>query len=136
MTRETAQRFGQMGIEKPRDLIFTLPYGVIDRRRRDSIRDVQAPATVTVEVEVGLHFPSRKKGGPYRVNVQDKSTTFQLVFFHAREDWLKKQLPTGQRRLVSGKIEIFDGVAQMVHPDHLLPVGERPRFRSTNRSTR
>ncbi len=121
---KTAQHFAQMGIEKPRDLIFTLPYGVIDRRRRDSIRDVQAPATVTVEVEVGLHFPSRKKGGPYRVNVQDKSTTFQLVFFHAREDWLKKQLPTGQRRLVSGKIEIFDGVAQMVHPDHILPVGE------------
>ncbi len=119
---KTAQHFAQMGVEKPRDLIFTLPHSVVDRRRRDSIREVQAPATVTVEVEVGLHFPARKKGGPTRVNVQDAATTFQLVFFHARDDWLNKQLPTGQRRLVSGKIEIFDGVAQMVHPDHILPV--------------
>ena len=121
---KTAQHFAQMGVEKPRDLVFTLPHSVVDRRKRDSIRDVQAPATVTVEVEVGLHFPAHRKGGPYRVNVQDASTTFQLVFFHAREDWLKKQLPTGQRRLISGRIEIFDGVAQMVHPDHILPVDE------------
>ncbi len=121
---KTAQHFAQMGVEKPRDLIFTLPYSVVDRRRRASIREVQAPATVTVEVEVGLHFPARKKGGPTRVNVQDAATTFQLVFFHARNDWLNKQLPTGQRRLISGKVEIFDGVAQMVHPDHILPVGE------------
>jgi len=54
------------------------------------------------------------------VTVEDAKTTFQLVFFHAREDWLKKQLPTGQRRLISGKLEIFDGVAQIVHPDHML----------------
>ncbi len=121
---KTAQHFAQMGVEKPRDLVFTLPHSVVDRRRKSSIREVQAPATVTVEVEVGLHFPARKKGGPYRVNVQDAATTFQLVFFHARDDWLKKQLPTGQRRLLSGKIEIFDGVAQMVHPDHILPVDE------------
>ncbi len=121
---KTAQHFAQMSVEKPRDLVFTLPYSVVDRRRRASIREVTAPATATVEVEVGLHFPARKKGGPYRVNVQDAAMTFQLVFFHAREDWLKKQLPTGQRRLVSGKVEIFDGVAQMVHPDHILSVGE------------
>ena len=128
---KTAKHFAQMDVEKPRDLLLTLPHSVVDRRRKDSIRDVQAPATVTVDVEVGLHFPSRRKGGPYRVNVQDAATTFQLVFFHAREDWLKKQLPTGQRRTVSGKVEIFDGVAQMVHPDHILApeeAGEIPDF--------
>jgi len=33
---------------------------------------------------------------------------------------LEKQLPTGQRRIVSGKVELFDGIGQMVHPDHIL----------------
>jgi ATP-dependent DNA helicase RecG len=79
---------------------------------------------VTVEVEVGAHVPPRRKGGPARVFVRDAATEFQLVFFHARGDFLQKQLPTGQRRLVSGKIEIFDGLAQMVHPDHILRPGE------------
>ncbi|MEY3959912.1 MAG: hypothetical protein RIR14_566, partial [Pseudomonadota bacterium] len=45
---------------------------------------------------------------------------FQLVFFHARGDYLQKLLPTGQRRLVSGRVELFDGIAQIVHPDHVL----------------
>ena len=33
-------------------------------------------------------------------------------------------LPAGQRRVVSGRVEIFDGIAQMVHPDHILRPGE------------
>ena len=41
-----------MGVDKPRDLLFTLPHSGIDRAVRGSIRDVVAPATVTVEVEV------------------------------------------------------------------------------------
>ena len=121
---KTAKALAQIDIARPRDLIFTLPHSGVDRRRRASIREVQAPAMVTVEVEVGKHFPARQKGRPYRVTVQDSKTTFQLVFFHAREDWLKKQLPTGQQRLISGKLEIFDGVAQIVHPDHMVRIEE------------
>ncbi|MGB3178635.1 MAG: ATP-dependent DNA helicase RecG [Albidovulum sp.] len=117
---KTAKHFAQMGVERPRDLLFTLPYAGVDRRLRGSIRDIVAPATVTVEVEVGAHVPARRKGGPARVFVQDAQTEFQLVFFHAHADYLQKQLPTGQRRVVSGKLELFDGMAQMVHPDHIL----------------
>jgi len=126
-----AENFANMAINKPCDLIFTLPLSGIDRQRRTSVKEVQPPITVTVEVEIGLHFPPKQKGRPYRINVQDTKETFQLVFFHAREDWLKKQLPTGQRRLVSGKLEIFDGVVQMVHPDHILRLedaGDMPEF--------
>jgi RecG-like helicase len=108
------------GIEKPRDMLFTLPYAGVDRQRRASIREVVAPAVVTVAVTVGQHQPNAVKGRPYRVTVEDAQTAFQLVFFHARADFLRKQLPTGQRRIVSGKIELFDGMAQMVHPDHIL----------------
>ncbi len=119
---KTAVTLGAVHIEKPRDMLFTLPHAGIDRQLRPSIRNVQAPATVTVEVEVGKHTPNAVKGRPYRVTVEDAETSFQLVFFHARGDWLKKQLPTGQRRIISGKIELFDGIAQMVHPDHIASV--------------
>ena len=121
---KAARAFAQMGVEKPRDLLFTLPHSGTDRRLRASIREVVPPATVTVAVEVGPHVPPRRRGGPARVHVRDGATEFQLVFFHAKGDWLQKQLPTGQRRIVSGKIEIFDGIAQMVHPDHILPPEE------------
>ena len=73
----------------------------------------------------------RTKGRPYRITVQDEALEFQLVFFHARGDYLQKLLPTGQKRLVSGKVEVFDGIAQMVHPDHVLRIedaGDLPAF--------
>jgi ATP-dependent DNA helicase RecG len=121
---KTAQHFTQLGVERPRDLIFMLPYAGIDRRLKNSVRDVVPPAMVTVEVEIGAHVPARRKGGPARVFVRDAELEFQLVFFHAKADYLQKQLPTGQRRVISGKIEIFDGIAQMVHPDHILRLEE------------
>ncbi len=121
---KTVKALAPLGVERPKDFLFLLPHSGVDRARRASIRDVVAPATVTVEVEVGLHIPPRQKGRPYRINVHDAAAEFQLVFFHARTEYLRALLPTGQRRVVSGKIEIFDGVGQMVHPDHVLLVEE------------
>ncbi|WP_151719263.1 ATP-dependent DNA helicase RecG [Gemmobacter serpentinus] len=128
---KTAKAMAGLGVERPRDLLFVLPHSVVDRRRRASLREVMLPAIATVEVEVGAHLPPRTRGRPYRINVQDAETDFQLVFFHARGDYLMKLLPPGTRRLVSGKVEFFDGMAQMVHPDHVLPpdeAGDLPQF--------
>ena len=119
---KTAQILETVGVTRPRDMLMTLPQSGVDRGQRATIRDVIAPAVVTVEVTIGEHMAPRTRGRPYRVQVTDSETSFQLVFFHARGDYLAKQLPTGQRRIVSGKIEVFDNVAQMVHPDHMLRV--------------
>jgi ATP-dependent DNA helicase RecG len=121
---KTAQIFETAGITKPRDLLFTLPLSGVDRHRRASIREVVAPAVATVAVTIGEHYPPTTRGRPYRVNVSDEQTSFQLVYFHARGDYLQKLLPTGQKRVVSGKIEIFDSIAQMVHPDHVVTLDE------------
>ncbi|MFV0358561.1 ATP-dependent DNA helicase RecG [Tropicimonas sp.] len=128
---KTAGHLAQTEILRPRDLLFTLPYSGIDRRRVGTIRGLELPDTATVEVTVGAHRPAQRKGGPYRITVEDAGTSFQLVFFHARPDYLQRQLPTGQRRVVSGRIEFFDGIAQMVHPDHILrpeAAGDIPAF--------
>ncbi|MEH7826675.1 ATP-dependent DNA helicase RecG [Gemmobacter denitrificans] len=128
---KTARAMAGLGVEKPKDLLFLLPHSGIDRRRRASLRDAQLPGVATVEVMVGNHLPPRQKGRPYRINVRDAELDFQLVYFHARGDYLTKLLPTGQRRLVSGKVELFDGLAQMVHPDHVLrpeEAAEMPEF--------
>ncbi|PRY26659.1 ATP-dependent DNA helicase RecG [Aliiruegeria haliotis] len=117
---KTARHLEQIEIEKPRDLLFTLPQSGVDRRLVPSVRALTPPCTATLEVLVGQHRPASRRGGPYRVTVRDAEADLQLVFFHAHPDYLQKQLPTGQRRLVSGRVEVFDGVAQMVHPDYIL----------------
>jgi ATP-dependent DNA helicase RecG len=128
---KTARALEGLGVTRPKDLLFLLPHSGVDRARRDSVRDVVPPTILTVEVEVGAHFPPRTKGKPYRVMVRDAQLEWALVFFHARGDYLQKLLPTGQRRIVSGRIELFDGIAQMVHPDHVLrgeEAGDLPAY--------
>ena len=128
---KTVQNLAALEVTRPRDLIFTLPWTGVDRRKRATVQGAEIPGVVTVEVVVGQHRAPARRGGAYRVTVEDAATSFQLVFFHARDDYLRRILPTGARRIVSGKVELFDGVAQMVHPDHvLLPeeAGEIPDF--------
>lgn len=128
---KTAQNLEQLHVTKPRDLLFTLPYAGIDRRRCDTVRGADFPATLTVAVTIGQHRKPASKGGAYRIHVEDAETSFQLVYFHARGDYLQKLLPTGGRRIISGKIELFDGIAQMVHPDHVVSEADEteiPRF--------
>ncbi len=121
---KTAKLLSGLGIERPRDLALHLPYALVDRRRRDTIRGAVPPCTLTVAVTVGAHRPAPRKSGPYRVHVEDAQADFQLIFFHARSDYLQRLLPVGARRVVSGRLELFDGMAQMVHPDHILPEDE------------
>ena len=116
---KAAKAFEALAVTRPKDLLFLLPHSGIDRARKASVRDVTPPCTITVEVEIGSHFPPKGRG-PYRVMVRDAALEFQLVFFHARAEYLTKLLPTGQRRLISGRVELFDGIAQMAHPDHVL----------------
>ncbi len=37
----------------------------------------------------------------------------------------KKLLPPGEVRVVSGKVEIYQGEVQMTHPDHVVPLDQR-----------
>ncbi|SFR03914.1 ATP-dependent DNA helicase RecG [Poseidonocella sedimentorum] len=121
---KSAAHLGALGIEKPRDLIYHLPYSGIDRQRRETVQGAPIPGVVTVEVEVTRHRPPSQKGRPYRIDVADAQTHFQLVYFQARGSYLTKLLPQGARRIVSGKVELFDGIAQMVHPDFVVPIEE------------
>ncbi|WP_138934023.1 ATP-dependent DNA helicase RecG [Roseovarius arcticus] len=121
---KSAKLMAALHVEKPVDLVFTLPASGIDRRKRASVLGADLPGVVTVEVTVGQHWAPARRGGAYRVTVEDAQTSFQIVFFRAHDEYLRRMLPTGERRIVSGKVELFDGVAQMVHPDHMLPVEE------------
>lgn len=120
---KTAKLLEKLEITAPAHLLLTLPVSGVDRRLRASIRDAVLPGIVTVEVEIGLHQPPSGRGRPYRIHVRDAATEFLLVFFRPREDWLRQNFPQGARRVVSGRVEFFDGIGQMVHPDHVIEPG-------------
>jgi ATP-dependent DNA helicase RecG len=103
------------------DLLFHLPTGSIDRRFRPKLSEAEPGTLVTVEVEVEEHrAPPRGRRGPYRVTTTDGTGWLTLIFFHGNDAYLQRELPIGARRWVSGKLEMYDGMLQMVHPDRIL----------------
>src|SRR5665647_191065 len=106
------------GREAPRaiDLLLHLPSGVIDRRARPKLNEVQPGQVVTVAVTVEEHRapPPHRARAPYRIIASDDTGTLTLTFFNARKDYLEKLLPVGETRYVSGTAEFYDGMLQMV----------------------
>ncbi|MDA9543450.1 ATP-dependent DNA helicase RecG [Bradyrhizobium sp. CCBAU 45321] len=110
--------------ETPRlvDLLLHLPSQVIDRRARPKIRDAAVGTMVTLEVTVDRHRPPppRNSRAPYLVYASDDTGDVVLTFFRAKPGYVEKLLPVGEKRYVSGTLQMYDGIPQIVHPDRVL----------------
>ncbi|MDP3694252.1 DEAD/DEAH box helicase, partial [Bradyrhizobium sp.] len=110
--------------ETPRlvDLLLHLPASVIDRRARPKIRDAAQGTVVTLEVTVDRHRPPppRNARAPFLVYASDDTGDLVLTFFRAKPGYVEKLLPVGAKRYVSGTLQMYDGVPQIVHPDRVV----------------
>ncbi|MGQ0741248.1 MAG: ATP-dependent DNA helicase RecG [Alphaproteobacteria bacterium] len=107
------------------DLVFHLPSGLIDRRYQPKLNAAQPArvATVTVNV-ISHHPPPRGRRLPYKVICTDESGAMEVVFFNAHEDHIRRSLPVGAKRILSGRIDVYGGRIQMPHPDFIAAVEE------------
>lgn len=114
-------------IEGPRvaDLLFHLPVDFIDRRFSPTISAAPNGSIATITITVGKHAAPPRRSMPYRVQARDDTGVMSLVFFHANKGWVEKQLPEGEQRVISGKVEYYQGNPQMVHPDAIGKIEER-----------
>src|SRR6266567_5833236 len=109
--------------ETPRlvDLLLHLPTSVIDRRARPKIRDAAVGTMVTLEVTVDRHRPPpRNSRAPYLVYASDDTGDVVLTYFRSLPGYVEKLLPVGSKRYVSGTLQMYDGMPQMVHPDRVV----------------
>ena len=112
------------------DLIWHLPSGIIDRRYAPKIGEAEPGRIATITVEVGQHRPAKTRRLPYKVVCSDATGFMTLVFFHAREDYLRRILPEGEIRVVSGTVEKFGNELQMAHPDHVGKLEELEKLQA------
>src|SRR6185437_3085601 len=104
------------------DLLFHLPPSVIDRRARPKIRDAVPGTVVTLEVTVDRHRPAPpgRSRAPHLVYASDETGDVVLTYFRAQPGYVEKLLPVGAKRYVSGTLQMFDGMPQIVHPDRVV----------------
>ncbi len=107
------------------DLLWHLPSGLIDRRYSPLLREAVAGRICTLQVKIIEHITPKTKKQPYRVVVEEVNPQatipelLTLIFFKAYPASLVKNLPVGEERVISGKLENFNGNWQMSHPDYI-----------------
>ncbi len=112
------------GVPEPRvlDLLWHLPSGVIDRRAEPTVADAVPGSIATLKVRVLKHKapPRGNTRAPYKVQTEDDTGRLELVFFHAERKFIERQLPVGETRYVSGRVERYADALQMSHPDYIV----------------
>ncbi|GAA0197015.1 ATP-dependent DNA helicase RecG [Actinomadura yumaensis] len=103
-----------------RDLVFLSPSGVIVRRPMEAATAVDGEVGIFEIVIDRLFIPSRP-GAPLKVRASDATGFVHLVWFGGSPQHIDRLLPRGETRLVSGKVERFNGEVQIVHPDIVTP---------------
>ena len=113
------------------DLLWHLPTSIVDRRFSPKIAEAPDGVIATLEIRVDQHQPPPpgNRRAPYKVVCSDSSGFLTLTFFHAKGDYLMRQLPPGETRVISGKVEHYGHEIQITHPDHIAPVEEIEQVR-------
>jgi ATP-dependent DNA helicase RecG len=101
------------------DLAWHLPSGLVTRQKVSVLTPDLIDQNVIVTLRIDHHQPSRNRRVPYRIQCHAGESPLTLTYFNGRESYLRQQLPEGQERIVSGKLEEYGGNYQITHPDHI-----------------
>jgi len=113
-----AKPLDRLGLHRVVDVAFHLPTGFIDRVPRDELDMADAGRTIAITVTPVDYRTSSSPRGPTRVHATDaKGNYVSLIYFGGSTGWVKKLLPLGEARRISGKLEMYGQELQIVHPD-------------------
>jgi len=112
-----ARRLERLDIVRVRDLLFHFPFGWRFTRPLPSLADAAEGQRVAVPVTILSHETARGRG-PARVVADDASGVgLCLAYFGPHANHLAARFPVGGSFTVTGRLELFSGRWQMVHPE-------------------
>ncbi|MDZ7281640.1 ATP-dependent DNA helicase RecG [Sphingomonas sanguinis] len=113
-----AKPLERLRIARVVDVAFHLPTGHIDRFPRDELMVSDAGRVIAIPLTVKEHRTSSSPRGPTRVRAEDAAgNSVALVYFGGNSGWVKKLLPIGETKVVSGRLDLYGQDLQIVHPD-------------------
>jgi ATP-dependent DNA helicase RecG len=119
-----AKPLDRLGLSRVVDVAFHLPSGWVDRLPRETLDAADAGRIIAITL-TPVDYRLSAGRGPTRVQAQDAAgNVVSLVYFGGNSGWVKKLLPLGEPRRVSGKLETYGQSLQIVHPDQVLPLEE------------
>ncbi|MDC1355303.1 ATP-dependent DNA helicase RecG [Flavobacteriaceae bacterium] len=108
----------ELGISTYQDLINLFPNRYIDRTRFYKIAQLQ-PSKAEVQIVgqiTGFKELGQKRAKRLVATFRDETGFIELVWFRGHK-WLREQLKTHTDYVIFGKLNLFNGVFSMPHPD-------------------
>ena len=102
------------------DLLWHFPNNIVNRSYQPKISNAIPGSICTLKVKIVEHVIPKQKSKPYRVVAEDETGQIVLTFFKAYPESLKRNFPINSFRIISGKVEKFNNLLQMSHPDYVV----------------
>jgi len=127
---QVAKLLKRLDLTRVVDLLYHLPTGAIERIQAPAASAALLGRNVILELTPFDSRENRSGRGPTRIFASDSDgNTISLVYFN-NPGWAKRQLPRGEKRIVSGKLEAYGDEWQMIHPEVAEPgKGPTPQLR-------
>jgi ATP-dependent DNA helicase RecG len=123
---QVAKLLKKLGVTRVVDLAYHLPTGAIERVRASAASEALLGRNVILELTPFDTRESRSGRGPMRVFAEDAAgNSISLIYFN-NPGWAKRQLPLGETRVVSGKLEAYGDEWQIIHPE-VADLGKGPQ---------
>jgi ATP-dependent DNA helicase RecG len=118
-----ARPLHRLALNRVVDILFHLPVSWIDRKRVAALDEADVGRTITVALTARDYRQSGGRG-PFRIFAEDGAGNYATLTYFNNPGWGKKQLPLGETRIVSGKLDRYGQELQIVHPDYALKPAE------------
>ncbi len=113
-----AKALARLDLTRLVDLLFYLPTGAIERVRAPAASAALLGRIIMVPV-TPVEVRSSAGRGPTRIQAVDADgNTLTLAFFN-NPAWARRQLPIGETKVITGRLDAYGDEWQMVHPEVL-----------------
>jgi ATP-dependent DNA helicase RecG len=122
---QLAKPLERLGLARVVDVAFHLPTGYVDRLPREELDEADVGRVIAITLTPVDYRMSGSARAPARVQAVDgRGNYVSLTFFGGSSGWAKKQLPLGEPKRVSGRLDRYGDTLQIVHPDYIVAPGE------------
>src|SRR5690606_19670879 len=119
---QLAKPLERLDLKRVVDVAFHLPSGWIDRLPREELDAADVGQVIAITLTPVEYRMSGSARAPARVNATDAAgNVVSLTYFGGNSGWVRKLLPLNEPRRVSGKLERYGDMLQIVHPDYVVP---------------
>lgn len=118
---QLAKPLERLGLARAVDVAFHLPTGYVDRIPRDELMEADIGRIIAITLTPVEYRMSGSARAPARVHAVDALGNYvSLTYFGGNSGWVKKLLPLGEAKRVSGRLDRYGDTLQIVHPDYVV----------------